>query len=357
MRMRRIAKAGLSLVFLTVWGCERTPDDEGAKITQRELAAAAPEGMVWIPGGEFLMGSNLEFAEVKETPPHTVRIKGFYMDETEVTNERFGEFIQATGYVTVAERPFDPADYPNADPEALKPGSLIFVKSEGPVPLDNHGRWWAFVAGANWRHPEGPGSTIEGKGDHPVVCVTWEDATSYAKWAGKRLPTEAEWEFAAKGGLGNDVPYAWGKTFKVDGKIPANLWQGEFPYENTAEDGFVATAAVKSYPPNGYGLYDMAGNVWEFVSDWYDPDYYLRSPEFNPAGPSATEAMDFNRRLRFESDVRESLRIVPHKVIRGGSFLCNDCYCRGYRPTARQTTDAITSTNHTGFRCVKSPRR
>lgn len=348
--MKPALLAVLPLVLLASNGCERG----GEPPARTGGPERAPEGMVWIPGGEFRMGSDGDLAQPNETPPHTVRIKGFYMDATEVTNAQFRKFVEATGYVTLAEKDFDPADYPNADADALKAGSLVFTPSEGPIPLDYHMRWWTFTPGANWRHPSGPGSSIEGKDAHPVVCVAWDDARAYAEWAGKRLPTEAEWEFAARGGL-KDAAYAWGDSFEIDGRIPANLWQGNFPYEDTGEDGFQGTAPVKQFPPNGYGLYDIAGNVWEFVQDWYDPDYYMRSPEFNPLGPTEELVMDFSKRLRWHSDTRESLTITPHKVIRGGSFLCNDCYCLGYRPTARQVTDMITATNHTGFRCVKSP--
>ncbi len=324
----------------------------GRKAAVSNPAEETPEGMVWIPGGEFQMGSM--YGEPNETPIHTVRVKGFWMDETEVTNAQFRKFVEATGHVTLGEKAFDPKDYPDAPPGTLDAGSLVFQKSDGPVPLDNHMRWWKFTSGANWREPEGPGSTIEGKDDHPVVCLSWDDANAYAKWVGKRLPTEAEWEFAARGGLKN-AKYAWGEEFAPEGELLANLWQGDFPHENTIEDGFAATAPVKSFPPNGYGLYDISGNVWEFVQDWYDPDYYVRSPEFNPVGPTKEQVLDPTRRLRYESDTRPQLQNVPHKVIRGGSFLCNDCYCKGYRPSARQITDTITSTNHTGFRCVKSP--
>lgn len=308
--------------------------------------------MVWIPGGEFYMGS--DEGEPNETPVHQVRVKGFWMDETEVTNAQFAEFVEATGYVTQGEKSFSPEDYPNAPPEALKAGSLLFKKTDAPVPLDNHTRWWEFIPGADWRHPFGPGSSIEGKEDHPVVCISWDDAQAYAKWAGKRLPTEAEWEFAARGGLEN-TSYVWGDEFLPEGNHHANLWQGDFPHENTAEDGFATTSPVKSFPPNGYGLYDISGNVWEFVQDWYDPDYYIRSPEINPLGPTRDQVLDPSRRIRAGSDARRQLATTPHKVIRGGSYLCNDCYCKGYRPSARQISDMITSTNHTGFRCAKSP--
>ncbi len=311
-----------------------------------------PNGMKWIPGGEFQMGSNE--GQPNEQPVHKVRVKSFWMDETEVTNAEFRKFVEATGYVTLGEKSFDPKDYPNAPPGTLDAGSLIFKKSDGPVPLTDHMQWWEFKAGSDWKHPEGPDSNIVGRDDHPVVCISWDDANAYAKWAGKRLPTEAEWEFAARGGLKNST-YAWGEDFAPEGALQANLWQGDFPQENTAEDGFDTTAPVKSYPPNGYGLYDISGNVWEYVQDWYDPDYYIRSPEFSPMGPTKEQVLDPTARIRPNADPRPQLATTPHKVIRGGSFLCNDCYCKGYRPSARQITDTITSTNHTGFRCVQTP--
>lgn len=312
----------------------------------------APPGMVLIPAGTYLMGSNSKLAQENETPPHTVQVKSFYMDKTEVTNESFAAFVKATGFVTAAEKDLNAKDYPDAPPELLKAGSLLFAQTNGPVPLDDHMRWWKFVAGANWRKPLGPGSDIKGKDKHPVVCMTWEDALAYAKWAEKRLPTEAEWEWAARGGLA-EKDYVWGDQLQPNGKHQANLWQGDFPARDTAEDGYAGTAPVKSFPANGYGLHDISGNVWEFTSDWYDPDYYLRSPKF-PEGPTREEALDMKRRKRATSDTRQQLATIPHKVIRGGSFLCNNCYCLGYRPSARQITDTITATNHTGFRCVRS---
>ena len=292
----------LSLVLLVsmTWSCNRV-ESESAK-------EESPLGMVWIPGGEFSMGSTE--GQPNETPVHLVRVKGFWMDETEVTNAEFRRFVEATNHVTQGEKSFDAKDYPNAPPEALKAGSLLFKMTDGPVPLTDHMRWWEFVPGADWRHPEGPGSDIEGRDDHPVVCVSWDDANAYAKWVGKRLPTEAEWEFAARGGLKNNT-YAWGEDFTPDGKIVANLWQGDFPHENTIEDGFAATAPVRSFPPNGYGLYDISGNVWEFVQDWYDPDYYIRSPEFSPSGPSVEEVLDPSRRIRHDATQSDTWWFLP----------------------------------------------
>ena len=334
----------LLLFACLLCACQRTE-------TTATQEAEAPAGMVLIAAGEFNMGSTE--GQPNEEPVHVVRIKAFWMDETEVTNAQFREFVEATGYITQGEKSFSAEEYPNAPLEALLAGSLIFTKTDGPVPLDDHMRWWTFVPGADWRHPQGPESSIDGLDDHPVVCISWEDAAAYAKWAGKRLPTEAEWEYAARGGLKGST-YAWGEEFAPEGEIQANLWQGDFPHENTNEDGFALTAPVKSYKPNGYGLYDISGNVWEFVQDWYDPDYYMKSPEFAPDGPTEAQVLDPGSRLRRNSDNRPQLATTPHKVIRGGSFLCNDCYCKGYRPSARQIADMITSTNHTGFRCVKS---
>ena len=307
-------------------------------------AGAAPHGMVWIPGGKFTMGSESADARPVEGPEHEVTIDGFWMDETEVTNAQFREFVDATGYVTRAEKVPTIEEFPGADYEEikdmLKPGANNFHSTDGPVDLRNHLAWWEYKIGASWRRPNGPESSIEGKDDYPVVCVTWDDASAYAKWAGKRLPTEAEWEFAARGGMEHQL-FGWGNEFKKDGKWMTNIYQGQFPEDDTGEDGHVGAAPVKSYPPNGYGLYDMSGNVWEFVSDWYGPNYYNISPSRNPKGP------------KIGSD-RNGLG-EPNKVIRGGSFLCNDCYCSGYRPSARQSTTIDTSSNHTGFRCVMDP--
>jgi formylglycine-generating enzyme required for sulfatase activity len=305
--------------------------------------------MVWIPGGEFWMGddspderdpSRLLFPDA--APVHRVRVDGFWMDQTTVTNEQFARFVQQTGYVTVAERPLDPKDFPDAPPEKLVPGAGIFNPPPGKSVEQcvSCGEWWTYKPGAYWRHPEGPGSTIQGREKHPVVHIAWEDATAYAKWAGKRLPTEAEWERAARGGL-ERKPYVWGDELCPGGKWMANVWQGTFPGENTAEDGFRGTAPVGSFPPNGYGLYDMAGNVWQWCADWYRPDYYRVSPSRNPKGP--------------ESSVDPDGLGVPKRVQRGGSFLCAANYCVRYRVGARGQGAVDTGLSHTGFRCAKSP--
>jgi formylglycine-generating enzyme required for sulfatase activity len=292
--------------------------------------------MMWIPSGTFLMGS--DSGRPDEAPVHPVTLNGFWMDKTEVTNEEFQKFVEATGYVTVAERKPDVKEFPGAAPEALVPGSVVFSPPDEDPGLANHFAWWKYLPGANWRQPEGPGSTIDGREKHPVTHVAWEDAKAYAKWAGKRLPTEAEWEYAGRGGL-NQEPYVWGKVKTPHDKQMANLWQGKFPMENTAADGFKATAPVASFAPNGYGLYDMAGNVWEWCADWYRPDAYERNEPLNPKGP--TDSFDPNEPGTMK------------RVIRGGSYLCSDLYCIGYRPSARMKSAPDTGLSHTGFRCVK----
>lgn len=312
-------------------------------------APAGPEGMVWIPGGEFTMGSSEPDAWPAERPPHQVRVDGFWMDVTEVTNAQFQKFAEATGYLTTAEKPVDlaeimaqvPPGTPEPPKEMLAPGSLVFNPPPSAVPLDDVGQWWTWTPGANWRHPEGPNSNLDGRENHPVVQVSWDDAVAYAKWAGKRLPTEAEWEFAARGGL-EGRHYVWGDEPLSETKPQVNIWQGEFPWKNTKTDGFERTAPVKSFAPNGFGLYDMAGNVWEWCSDWFAIDLYARYPSQtkieNPTGPDRP----FN-----PNDPRS-----PQRVIRGGSFLCHASYCASYRPAARRGTSMDTGMAHLGFRCV-----
>jgi formylglycine-generating enzyme required for sulfatase activity len=301
----------------------------------------APDGMVWIPGGEFQMGNDAGAED--EQPRHRVQLSGVWMDSYEVTNAQFAKFVDATNYVTISERQPDPAKYPDAKPENLVPGSAVFVRPEGDVdpfaPFDGpHPPWWKFVKGANWRHPEGPDSSIDGKENHPVVQIAWDDAVAYAKWAGKRLPTEAEWEYAARGGL-DQKTFCWGDEMKPGGKCMANVWQGTFPTTNTVEDGFRLTAPVGSFPPNGFGLHDMAGNVWEWCADWYSSGYYWRSPLKNPPGPAEGSLGDDSGQMQ--------------RVRRGGSFLCAENYCRRYLPSARDKNPPDSSANHTGFRCVK----
>ena len=298
-----------------------------------------PAGMVWIPGGRFWMGTNhMEDAQ----PVHQVQVKGFWMDRTDVTNEEFAGFVTATNHVTIAERPLDPKEFPNLAPDELTPGSAVFTPPKRAVPLDRPLAWWRFVRGANWRHPEGPNSDLRGKAKYPVVQIAWPDAVAYATWAGKRLPTEAEWEFAARGGRDRQ-DYPWGNELTPNGKWMANTFQGHFPDHNTAEDGYAGIAPVASFPPNDYGLYDMSGNVWQWVSDWYRPDYYaqLASHEvaIDPHGPGDS------------FDPQEPG--VSKRVQKGGSFLCTDQYCSRYMPGARGKGDPETGTNHLGFRCVR----
>jgi sulfatase modifying factor 1 len=305
----------------------------------------APDGMVWVPGGVSWRGSDTA-GHRDALPWHQVVVDGFWMDVDAVTNEQYEKFVQATGYVTVAERTPKAEDFPGAPPEKLVAGSVCFTPTAGPVPLDNHLRWWSFVKGANWRHPEGPESDLQGREKHPVVHVAYEDALAYCKWAGKRLPTEAEFELAARGGLDRQR-YAWGNELRPDGKWMANIWQGHFPYENTAEDGYKATAPVGSFAANAYGLHDMAGNVWQWCSDWYRNDYYRTlaagpQPARNPQGPSDS------------NDPTEPG--VAKRVMRGGSYLCTDQYCTAYEVGARGKGAPDTGTNHLGFRCVRAAR-
>ncbi|MCB0493428.1 MAG: formylglycine-generating enzyme family protein [Cyclobacteriaceae bacterium] len=308
-----------------------------------------PEGMVTIPGGSFQMGGKSNQAYADEFPVHEVSVSTFYMDETEVTNEQFLSFVKATNYLTVAERIVNweelksqlPPDTPRPPDSLLSPGSLLFKPTSGPVDLSIP-VWWVWTIGANWRHPEGPGSTIEGRMDHPVVHVSWEDANAYAKWTNKRLPTEAEWEWAAMGGSENAI-YPWGNATVEEAYDKANFWQGFFPYENLEKDGYFGTAPVKSFPANGYGLYDMAGNVWEWCSDKYHVNSYDLSKREglveNPKGPDES------------FDPMEPY--TPKHVLRGGSFLCNDSYCSGYRVARRMKSSEDSGFNHTGFRCVR----
>ena len=297
--------------------------------------------MVAVPGGTFLMGSE-EFYE-EERPVREVTVDPFSIDEHQVTVAEFRRFVKATGHVTVAERPLDPAAYPDADLELLVPGSLVFHPTTGPVDLRDVRNWWSYVPGAQWRHPEGPGSTLHGRERHPVTQVAFADAAAYAAWAGKELPTEAEWEFAARGGL-DQARFTWGDEFAPKGKMMANTWQGEFPWQNLLQDGFAGTSPVKSFPPNGYGLYDMAGNVWEWTADAFGGNG--AALEHACCAPDVARTMD-------ESVARPGAADeIPRKVIKGGSHLCAPNYCLRYRPAARQTEEVDTSTGHLGFRCV-----
>jgi formylglycine-generating enzyme required for sulfatase activity len=353
-----------------------TDDDLGpVGVNPGKAPGPAPDGMVWIPGGTFWMGSEeKEFADAR--PVHKVYVDGFWMDKTEVTNAQFAEFVKATGYATVVERPLDPEyakefrvenygfqpDYlahlgmaPDAGLAGLswggiyhaqpflRPFSLVFHQPDryfDPLKSD-YRNWWRAVPGACWKHPRGLYSNLEGRANHPVVQICYEDATAYAKWAGKRLPTEAEWEFAARGGLDRKT-YSWGNELTPNGKHMANTWQGKFPHQNTLEDGYLGTAPVGSFPPNGFGLVDMAGNVWEWCSDWYQPGYASDLPQRNPHGPTSSH------------DPLEPG--VPKRVQRGGSFLCCDNYCVRYKMGSRGKGDPTSTGNHIGFRCVKAAK-
>jgi sulfatase modifying factor 1 len=306
------------------------------------MEAAPSPGMVRIPGGEFTMGSNEHYPE--EAPEHRVSVDGFWMEATAVTNAEFGAFVEDTGYTTIAERPLDPADFPGAPPENLVPGSLVFTPTPAPVDLRHLNQWWAWTAGACWRHPETPNSSLADREDHPVVHVAYEDAQAYAAWAGRELPTEAQWELAARAGL-DGATYTWGNSPEQEGQQLANYWHGDFPWRPAR--GYGATTPVGSYPPNGFGLYDMAGNVWEWTIDWYrephpdEPDKSCCVP-LNPRGGSVEESFD-PAQPQFH---------VPRKVIKGGSFLCADSYCMRYRPAARRPQMIDTGMSHIGFRCV-----
>jgi sulfatase modifying factor 1 len=322
----------------------------------------APEGMVWIPGGEFSMGAQDPpdmndavgmQATTDSRPIHRASVDGFWMDRTEVTNQQFAAFVKSTGYVTVAEQKPNAADFPGVPPEKLVAGSVVFTPPDHAVPIDNHFRWWSYVKGASWRHPLGPDSSIAGKEKFPVVHVAYDDAVAYATWAGKRLPTEAEWEFAARGGLTGQV-YPWGNAFRKDGPSTgsgqgqwmANSHQGHFPDRDTGDDHFRGIAPVAQFPANGYGLYDVGGNVWEWVSDWYRPDYYATLAASggvarNPRGP--------------ETSFDPAEPDQPKRVQRGGSFLCTEQYCTRYMLGTRGKGEVRTGSNHVGFRCVRSP--
>jgi len=300
--------------------------------------------MVWIPGGTFLMGSEKHYPE--ERPVHSVTVDGFWMDRYPVTNEHYRKFIEATGHVTFAEIPPDPADYPGALPGMLYAGSLVFVKPAGPVNRDQISNWWTYMRGADWRHPQGPDSSLAGLDLHPAVHQTFGDAEAFARWEGKELPTESEWEFAARGGL-DSATYAWGHDFMPQGRLMANTWQGEFPWHNRLEDGFEGTSPVGSFLPNGYGLFDMIGNVWEWTTDWYVPRHPTEAQKSccapqNPRGPQESESYDPR-----QPEIR-----IPRKVLKGGSHLCAPNYCRRYRPAARFPEPIDTSTSHLGFRCI-----
>jgi len=358
-----VALVSLAALAATGWIALRTMPAAGTRgaslfeptiENHRATPGPIPDGMVWIPGGEFSMGAQ-DPREMSDTigmqatrdsrPIHRVSVDGFWMDKTEVTNAQFAAFVRATGYVTVAERTPRAEDFPGAPPENLVAGSVVFTPPDHAVPLDDHFQWWAYVRGANWRHPLGSASSIAAKGQYPVTHVAYEDAVAYATWAGKRLPTEAEWEFAARGGL-TGKRFPWGDDFPPDVKWMANTHQGNFPNRDTGADAFVGVGPVAQYPPNGYGLYDVAGNVWEWVSDWYRPDYYTQLAQGwgvarNPTGPSSS------------FDPNEPGE--PKRAQRGGSFLCTDQYCSRYMVGTRGKGEVSTGTNHLGFRLVRDP--
>jgi formylglycine-generating enzyme len=315
-------------------------------MTAAELEAEPTEGMVRVGGATFRMGSDSHYPE--EAPAHRVSVEGFWIDRFQVTNREFGAFVEQTGYVTVAERRLDPNDFPGAPPENLVPGSLVFTMTKGPVDLRHLDQWWTWTPGACWMHPEGPASSTDGRGDHPVVHVAFEDAEAYAAWAGKKLPSEAEWELAARGGLeGRD--FVWGNEPEAPGERLANYWHGEFPWR--AAPGYGARAPVGSFPANGLGLFDMAGNVWEWTTDWYasrhppETDKPCCVPQ-NPRGPNVEASYD---------PVQPQFRI-PRKVLKGGSYLCADSYCMRYRPAARRPQMIDTGMSHVGIRCVRHQR-
>jgi sulfatase modifying factor 1 len=301
-------------------------------------------GLAWIPGGRFAMGSDAHYPE--ESPVHTVVVDGFWIRATTITNREYTEFVNTTGYLTVAERPLDPADYPGAPAENLVSGSLVFTMTPGPVDLTHINQWWTWVPGACWQHPNGPRSGLDSRLDHPVVHIAHEDATAFADWAGESLPTEAEWEFAARGGH-ERRSFIWGDEAVPDGEFNANFWQGDFPYRNSMADGFAGTAPVGSFPPNDFGLHDMAGNVWEWTNDWYADSHPAEADTpccipTNPRGPSENASYD-RAQPQFA---------IPRRVVKGGSFLCADNYCQRYRPAARRPQMIDTGMSHVGFRTV-----
>jgi formylglycine-generating enzyme len=313
------------------------------------VAALPFPDMIWIPGGTFRMGSDKHYVE--ERPVHRVDVDGFWMDRYPVTNARFARFVDETGYRTFAETTPDAHDYPGAIPEMLYAGSLVFVQPAGPVDLADIRQWWSYIRGADWRHPYGPSTSNDQLADHPVVHVTFADAEAFARWEGKTLPTEAEWEFAARGGL-DAAPFAWGDDFLPGNRHMANTWQGEFPWQHESRDGYERTSPVGAFPSNGYGLYDMIGNVWEWTTDWYvarHPHEEIKAcciPK-NPRGPRAEDSYDSS-----QPQIR-----IPRKVLKGGSHLCAPNYCRRYRPAARYPEPVDTSTSHVGFRCIVRPSR
>jgi formylglycine-generating enzyme required for sulfatase activity len=370
--MKSIKNIFILIVVVTFFSCNNSEDQSASMQNKNDSAATcmmvpsrfgstavdsslqfsgdtSVTGMVFIKGGTFMMGGDNNQASPDEFPKHKVKVNDFWIDATEVTNAQFQKFVDATHYITTAEKKPDweemkttlPPGTPKPPDSLLVAASLVFRQTSGPVDLNDYGQWWGWVKGADWKHPEGPNSSIKGKENYPVVQVSWYDAMAYCKWAGKRLPTEAEWEFAARGGLENNI-YPWGNESVNVGKAKANSWGGKFPYYNDKKDNYIGSAPVKSFLPNGYGLYDMAGNVWEWCSDWYDANYYKtleNTTAINPQGPAKSY------------DPEDTY--TPKRSLRGGSFLCNDSYCSGYRVARRMKSSPDTGLEHTGFRCVK----
>jgi len=360
----RVKSIALAVVLATVAACSRKPDHDAdhhaaaattppgataaaaVRVSTTPAPGPAPNGMIWIPGGTFWMGcENCGMPDA--LPAHLVAVSGFWMDRAPVTNTEFAQFVNATGYVTVAERPLNPRDFPGVPKDKLVPGSAVFAPTGTPVALDNPLQWWRYTPGANWKHPEGPGSNVSSRADHPVVHIAYEDVLAYAKWIDKRLPTEAEFEFAARGGLDRHK-YPWGNDLNPGGKAAANIWQGRFPARDRGEDGYLGTSPVTAFPVNGFGLYDMGGNVWQWCSDWYRPDTYAPraqagtvtpdpqgpSDSFDPAEPGAAK-----------------------RVLRGGSYLCTDQYCARYLVGSRGKSEVTSGTSNLGFRLVRSAPR
>jgi formylglycine-generating enzyme len=317
--------------------------DHSTKLAEPALQPP-DENMVWIPGGTFLMGSDKHYPE--EAPSHNATVEGFWIDQYAITNEQFGRFIEATGYITSAEKAPKAEDYPGALPELLQPASVVFHKPNRKVDLRDHYSWWTYIPGANWRHPEGPESSIAERAKHPVVHIAYEDAEAYAKWAGKKLPTEAEWEFAARGGL-EGADYAWGDELEPGGKQMANVWQGQFPWQNLLSDGYERTAPVGQFPANTYGVFDMIGNVWEWTSDWYSAHHPAAKACCGGEVPRGDREQSYDPQM---PNIK-----IPRKVIKGGSFLCAPAYCRRYRPAARMAQPVDTSTCHVGIRLIVRP--
>ncbi|MVW72499.1 formylglycine-generating enzyme family protein [Bordetella sp. 15P40C-2] len=355
-----VVLAGLAWAGMALWSRDENSVPALHTITIGD-GDNGPVNMAWVPPGRFLMGSDSKLAQPNERPAHPVRVNGFWMDVTHVTNDQFARFVRETGYVTTAEQVPDwetvrvqlPPGTPRPPEGVLVPGAMVFVGTQAPVTLANYASWWRYIPGANWRQPQGPGSSIVGKGDHPVVQVSYADALAYAKWAGKRLPTEAEWEYAARGGL-EQATYVWGDELEPEGQRMANYWDAKaqhFPVVSPAAGGANATVSVETFPANGYGLHDMTGNAWQWVADWYRADYFANQARQktdidNPKGPAQS----------FDPSDPGVPATAPKRVIRGGSFLCNENYCLSYRPSARQGADPYSPMSHVGFRLVSDAK-